>query len=61
MDIDEVAILLREFQLVEWALDRRITKKAVKDQRRIVRQLLEAATGTKVDEEELDRVIGTMN
>ena len=59
--IEDAARLLQRFQLAEWALDRRITKKAAKDQRRIVKELTEIIVGRKVDEEEVDRIIATMN
>jgi hypothetical protein len=59
--IEDAAQLLRRFQLAERALDRRITKKAAKDQRRIVKELTEIIVGRKVNDEEVDRIVATMN
>jgi hypothetical protein len=59
--IEDAAQLLRRFQLAEWALDNRLTKKAAKDQWRIVKELTEIIVGRKVEDEEIDRIIATMN
>jgi hypothetical protein len=57
----DAGTLLRRFQLNEWALDKRITKKAKKEQRAIIKELLNHLCWREVDASEVDYVLSTMN
>jgi hypothetical protein len=59
--LEEAARLLREWQINEWSLDRRITKTAKKEQRRIVERLVVGLTQREVADVELDFVLSSMN
>lgn len=57
----EAAQLLRRWQANEWALDRRATKKAHKEQRQIVAELLGYILRRKAEKAELDYVMSCLN
>jgi hypothetical protein len=61
LTLEESGRLLRAWQLNEWALDKKATKKARKEQRWIIWQLLCGLTQREVDETEIDYVISGMN
>lgn len=59
--LEDAAQLLREWQLNEWAMDRRITKKAKREQRQIVERLLVGLTQREIAEAELEHALSSMN
>lgn len=61
MTVDDAAALLRRWQLNEWALDKKMTKKALKEQRAIVKELLERLCQRELSAAEIDLSISTMN
>lgn len=61
LTLEDAGQLLRRWQLNEWALDRKMTKKALKEQRAIVKELLAKLCGRYVADVEIDHVIGGLN
>jgi hypothetical protein len=61
LTLEDAAKLLRRWQLNEWALDKKMTKKALKEQRQIVKELLTRLCRRDVEDVELDHVINGMN
>jgi hypothetical protein len=61
LTLEDAAKLLRRWQLNEWALDKKMTKKALKEQRQIVKELLTRLCRRDVADVELDHVIGSPN
>lgn len=61
MTLEDVGALLRKWQLNEWALDRRMTKKALREQQKIIKELLQRLCHREVTSDELDHVLTSMN
>jgi len=61
LTLEDAGKLLRRFQLNEWALDKRLTKKALKEQRQIITEMLERLTGRYVADIEIDHILNSMN
>lgn len=61
MTLEDAATLLRRFQLNEWALDRRVTKKAQREQSAIVCELLERMCRREITKDELAHALDSMN
>lgn len=61
MTLEDAGALLRKWQLNEWALDRRMTKKAKREQQKIIKELLERLCRREVTGDELDHVLSSMN
>ena len=61
MALEDAAALLRRFQLNEWALDRRITKKAKREQAAIVCEFLERLCRREITKDELAHALDSMN
>lgn len=57
MTADEAGKLLWRWQMNEWALDRRRTKKALKEQRQIVNEILNQLLWREAEQAELDYVM----
>lgn len=61
LTLEDAGALLRRWQLNEWALDKKMTKKARREQRQIVTILLTKLCGRYVADIEIDHVINSMN
>lgn len=61
MTLEDAGKLLRRWQLNEWALDKKMTKKARKEQRQIVKELLTKLCRRYVADVEIDFVISSLN
>lgn len=61
MTLEDAAKLLRRWQLNEWALDKKMTKKALKEQRQIVKELTTRLYNHYIADIEIDHVIGSLN
>lgn len=60
MTLEDAGKMLREFQLNEWALDRRVTKTALRQQRQIVSEFLERLCRRDITSDELDHVLNSL-
>lgn len=61
MDLHDAGALLRRFQLNEWAMDKRTTKKAHKEQQAIIKELLNHLCQREVGKIEVEWVLSSMN
>lgn len=61
MTLEDAGKLLRRWQLNEWALDKKMTKKALKEQRTIIAILLTKLCQRYIADVELDHVLNSMN
>jgi len=62
LTLEEAGRLLRQWQLNEWALEKKMTKRALREQRWIVWRLLTYLTRREViSGDELDHIMGSMN
>lgn len=61
MDLESAARLLNRWQLNEWSMDRRVTKKAKREQAGIIRELTERLCHRDITTDELDHVLNSMN
>lgn len=61
MTLEDAGQLLRRWQLNEWALEKKMTKKARKEQRQIVNELLTKLCRRYIADVEIDFVISSLN
>lgn len=61
MTLSNAGALLRKWQLNEWALDRRMTKRAKREQQEIIKELLQRLCHREVTSDELDHILTSMN
>lgn len=61
LSLEGAAQLLRRWQLNEWALDKKMTKKALKEQRQIIKDLLTILCQRHVVSRDVDFVMGHLN
>jgi hypothetical protein len=61
MTLEDAGALLRRWQLNEWALDKKMTKKALREQRQIITILLTKLCQRYVADVEVDHILNSMN
>lgn len=61
MTLEDAGKLLRRWQLNEWALDKKMTKKALKEQRQIVKILLVKLCQRHVADAEIEYTLASLN
>lgn len=61
MTLEDAGKLLRRWQINEWALDKKVTKKALKEQRQITKTLLTKLCQRYIADVELDHILDSLN